>query len=108
MMSETDIPKSDNTLHGSVQIGYMEWFNCLKKCEVSDSEFEKITTCIFCNMSIDIFTGNPIEVSDIVDAEYDGHYEDIIITFKQKKQIQVCMDCPYNCHPCPEGCSKLM
>lgn len=28
-------------------------------------------------------------------------------TPKKHIQIEVCIDCPYNCHPCPEGCSKI-
>lgn len=27
---------------------------------------------------------------------------------KAKREIEVCIDCPYNCHPCPEGCSKVV
>lgn len=25
---------------------------------------------------------------------------------QMKIDIEVCEDCPYNTHPCPEGCSK--
>lgn len=89
MMSTTKIP--NKMLYKEPFIKYNEdfnfWYASLKKCSVTPSELG----CIIGELTMtgnanSVFTGNkaPIEVTNIVEAEYDGHYENIIITFKRR------------------------
>lgn len=86
MMSTTKIPSK--MLYKEPFIKYNEdfnfWYSYLKRCSITESEM-----CLILSNVSKLDYDNPIEVTDIVDAEYDGHYENIIITFKHPKDIHV-------------------
>lgn len=61
---------------------YTNWFYSLQPCSITENELTNIVRHLSIYDNENYNTGNPIEVTDITDAEYDGHYENIIITFK--------------------------
>lgn len=81
MMSTTKIPSK--MLYKEPFIKYNEdfnfWYSYLKLCSITESEM-----CLILSNVSKLDYDNPIEVTDIVEAEYDGHYENIIITFKRR------------------------
>lgn len=78
MMSLTPVPSGDKYKHNSTKyyLHYNAWVLSLKKCKIVESELNSILLCVYPNKSV------LIDVTHIVNAEYDGHYENIIITFK--------------------------
>ena len=63
---------------------FANWHSSLQPCEISESELEKVIKHYLqdCSMS-----SNPIEVTDIVELEWNKKYAVYELFFKQPKQV---------------------
>ena len=64
---------------------FANWHSSLQPCEISESELEKVIKHYLqdCSMS-----SNPIEVTDIVELEWNKKYAVYELFFKQPKQVE--------------------
>ena len=85
--SDSKMPDDENKIIRAFNIDL--WKNRLQPCDIYESEYKKISDFLFVEKGLDIFNSSPIEITDIVDAEYDGHYENIFIQFKQPDLEQI-------------------
>jgi hypothetical protein len=62
---------------------YNYWYALLKPCKINLIDLKRIKKYIN-------YDGNfkPVDITNIVNAEYDGHYENIIITFRHPEEIK--------------------
>lgn len=83
MSANEKMPEINEQWH-NYNSNLLKWSESLQPCEISESELEKVIKHYLqdCSMS-----SNPIEVTDIVELEWNKKYAVYELFFKQPKQV---------------------
>ncbi len=87
---------------------YDNWLNVLQPCEISESELEKLKNkLVSCGYVLSLDT---IEVTDIVELEWNKKYAVYELFFKQPKQVEEIEDVELMKYldECIESCNKRL